>query len=75
MHLACEVKQVKMQFTYGFTDEPQYRYKVYSRQWLANYLRACRSQSYRDVRRIGPHAYAVCMVNRSAVAHILPVQL
>ena len=65
---------MKTQFTYGFVDEPQYRTTVHSRQWLANYLRACRTQSYRDVRRIGPHSYAVRMVCRDAVAHILPVQ-
>lgn len=65
---------MKTQFTFGFADEPQFRTTVHSRQWLANYLRACRSQKYLSVQRIGLHSFAVRKVGSDAVAHILPVQ-
>lgn len=63
---------MKTQYTFGFVDEPQFRTPCTSRQWLANYLRACRRQSYIAVRRLGLHSFEVRKIGSDAVAHILP---
>jgi len=73
---------MKTQYTFGFIDEPQFRTPCTSRQWLANYLRACRAQPYIRVKRApwpagagyrtAQYCYSVWKVGSTAEALIFP---
>jgi hypothetical protein len=60
---------MKSAFVYFFEDEPQFVTRC-SREWLANYLRACRKQAYLHVERIAM-GYAVTRSGSVAKALIV----
>ena len=50
-----------------FADEPQFA-GTGSREWCANWLRACRKQSYLTVKRVSFGRYLVTHTGSTAVA-------
>lgn len=57
----------KPYFTYHFRDEPQFRSRA-EREWVANYLSACRRNGRYLVARLAPGVYTVTMPGYDAVA-------